>query len=167
MKAHFITRYQLEHKIGELEAKIYWHERGTFPVTNLKDIRRELRALEVRLECGLFVPELNEHGNIIERWSDHTDRYKYDFNVCSHNKGWVQYDTDQDAWYFGVWVHPIRREILTYAEGDVTHVKCTSTESYKQELKAMNDFYGSPPPAFICIDIDTKTITKVYDERPE
>ena len=31
-------------------------------------------------------------------------------------------DTDQDAWYFGVWVHPITRRVVTYAEGDVTIV---------------------------------------------
>ena len=167
MKAHFITRYRLDHMIGDLKARIYWHERGAFPISDIKGIRRELRALEIRLEYGMFVPELNEHGNIVERWHDHTDRYKYDFKVCSHRDGWVQYDTDQDAWYFGVWVHPLRQEILTYAEGDVTKVKCTSMDSYKRELEAMSKFYGPPPPAFICIDIDKKTVTKVYDKRPE
>lgn len=110
--------------------------------------------------------EINKRGNQIKRGFDHTDRYKFDFGMCSHDKGWVQYDTDQDAWYFGVWVHPEKRLIFTYAEGDTSLVTCPTIESYKAELKSMAEFYGDPPPAFRAISNDGQ-VTHYYDTRPE
>ena len=95
----------------------------------------------------------------------HRDRYHYDFEACRAEDGWRQYDTDQDAWYFGVWVHPARREIVTFAEGDESRVSCPSPDSFRAELAAMAEFYGPPPPAFIVID-DHGQVTKVYDPRP-
>ncbi len=109
---------------------------------------------------------INERGNIERRSFVPGDRYKYDFEICHHSKGWVQYDTKQDSWYFGIWVHPERRLIFTYAEGDVTLTLCTSEESYHQELKHMAAFYGTPPPAYTVIS-DDGTITNIYDKRPE
>ena len=96
----------------------------------------------------------------------HTERYEFDFERCTPKKGWKQYDTSQDAWYFGVWVHKERRLILTYAEGDISIVKCPSEESYHAELKSMADFYGPPPPAFTTIDYPGGQMTKYYDTRP-
>ena len=110
--------------------------------------------------------EVNERGNTIFRSFHPADRYQFDFNLCSKKKGWKQYDTSQDAWYFGVWVHPEKRVIITYAEGDITVVRCPTDESYHAELKSMAEFYGSPPPAFITVDYPSGKITKYYDERP-
>ena len=93
-------------------------------------------------------------------------RYLFDTKLCNSEDGWKQYDTEQDAWYFGVWVHIERRLIVTYAEGDVSVVYCLTTEALKNELKSMEDFYGSPPPAFRVYDIEAQTKTLVYDERP-
>jgi len=110
--------------------------------------------------------ETNERGNRIERNSDFGgDRYKYDLNLCTRANGWVQYDTKQDAWYFGVWIHSEKRQILTYAEGDVSVVHCKSEESYHEELKNMAEFYGSPPWAFKSFGLDG-TVREFYDERP-
>lgn len=112
------------------------------------------------------MPEVNVRGNTIERsWQD-TDRYKFDFKLCTREKGWKQFDTTQDAWYFGVWVHPEKKEIITYAEGDITRVICPTEESYHAELKSMAEFYGEPPPAFRVID-SAGTLTYIYDKRPE
>ena len=94
------------------------------------------------------------------------DRYFYDFGECSSKNGWVQYDTYQDAWYFGVWVHPGKREILSFAEGDETRTTCENEAEYHAELASMEEFYGPPPPAAIGIDTDTGTVTEFYDIRP-
>ena len=111
--------------------------------------------------------ETNKRGNIIERdFHSMRERYKYDFELCPADDGWIQYDTDQDAWYFGVWVNRERREIVTFAEGDETRVKCLSEESYRAELSDMAEFYGPPPPAFRSIDADG-SVTEYYDTRPE
>lgn len=109
--------------------------------------------------------ETNKLGSAVERnFFVDGDRYRYDFNVCSRKKGWQQYDTDQDAWYYGVWVHREKRTILTYAEGDEVLVTSPTEEIFQAELKALADFHGPPPPAFIVFDCDTGQRTEVYDE---
>jgi hypothetical protein len=108
----------------------------------------------------------NERGNqIMDLWR-HTERYEFDFERCTSKKGWKQYDTREDAWYFGVWVHEKRRLILTYAEGDITIVRCKTEASYHAELRHMADFYGPPPPAFKTIDYPSGEMTEFYDTRP-
>jgi hypothetical protein len=106
--------------------------------------------------------ETNKHGNEIKRSFMHVDRYYFDFGKC---KGWKQFDTDQDASYFGVWVNEEERKTLTYAEGDITEVFCHSEESFQAELKEMSEFYGEQPPAFVAFDADG-TQTNFYDTRP-
>ena len=111
--------------------------------------------------------ETNERGNRIQRtFHFGRERYRYDFELCKHADGWLQYETNQDASYFGVWVHPERREIVTFAEGDETRVFCPTVDSYHAELADMAEFYGPPPPAFRTIDADG-TLTEYYDRRPE
>lgn len=111
-------------------------------------------------------PETNKRGNSIEReFLACADRYRFDLGECNSENGWLQFDTDQDASYFGVWVHPERREIVTYAEGDITRVTCPTVESYRAELEDMCEFYGTSP-AFITID-DDGTVTKYYQDRGE
>ena len=106
-------------------------------------------------------------GNKVLDLGNHQgDRYFFDTRVCTVAEGWKQYDTVQDAWYFGTWVHVEARQILCFAEGDLSLTVCPTQESFKAELAKMAEFYGDPPPAFTVIDTEEGTITKVYDERP-
>lgn len=110
---------------------------------------------------------INEQGNTVAtRFVGDGDRYAYDRRICRAVDGWRQYDTDQDAWYFGVWVHEGRREIVTYAEGDESRVVCPTAETFRAELASMAEFYGPPPPAFVAIDPAAGTSTEFYDTRP-
>jgi hypothetical protein len=52
------------------------------------------------------------------------DRYKYDFSICTLDKGWAQLDTRQDASYYGNWINPLTFELFSYCEGDITHIQC-------------------------------------------
>ena len=108
----------------------------------------------------------NERENLIHDffWMG-GERYKFDFDLCTIANGWVQYDTSQDASYFGAWVNVDRQQTLTYTEGDITLVTCPTKESFKAELDDASKFYGAPPPAFKTID-DDGTVTHYYDERP-
>ena len=106
----------------------------------------------------------NERGNLVSYSFVGGDRYRFDFDVCSAKKGWRQYDTSQDASYFGVWVHLERRQIVTFAEGDVSIVDCKDDAHLTAELDSMADFYGDPPPAFVVIEDGKRT--DVYDPRP-
>ncbi len=103
--------------------------------------------------------------NIIRAFHPDRDRYHYDFGECTEANGWRQYDTHQDASYFGVWIQPERWQVLTFAEGDESLVTCDSGEEFRAELDRLAAFYGDPPPAFTAIGWDG-TVTRYYQERP-
>ena len=107
---------------------------------------------------------VNERGNTVLREFAPGDRYLYDFKLCTPGKGWMQYDTDQDAWYFGVWVNKGKREILTYAEGDLSLVTCPSVESFNAEIAHMNAFYGEGRECAV-VDVEAKTFTECHQDR--
>ena len=87
---------------------------------------------------------INLRGNTVESgFIFGIDRYVYDEKWCTAKKGWVQYDTNQDASYFGVWVHPEKMIIKTFAAGDTYTVTCKDEESYHAELKNMAEVYGA------------------------
>lgn len=121
------------------------------------------------LEARKIPPRTNERGNLVYRGSRHGERYLYDFKICTAAKGWRQYDTSQDDWYFGVWVHMEEMLTFTYCEGDLSLVVCPTKESFKAELDDAAEFYGAPPPAFVAFSFDEPgkvTRTEVYDTRP-
>ena len=93
------------------------------------------------------------------------DRYFYDFGQMTPANGWQQYDTDQDASYFGIWVNIEKRQTFTFCEGDTTLITCRDDSHLQAELDSMADFYGSPPPAFIGVD-NSGQVTHYFDERP-
>ena len=51
------------------------------------------------------------------------DRYDFDFRLCRSINGWAQFDTSQDASYYGNWVNPLTLEMASHCEGDQTHTK--------------------------------------------
>lgn len=110
----------------------------------------------------------NSRGNIVRRgFDENLDRYAFDFGPCAPGSGWAQYDTDQDAAHFGIWVHVEQRRVTTFAEGDITIIDCPTAESFAAELASMAEFYGPPPAALIVYDLDAGTRTEVIQERPQ
>ena len=76
------------------------------------------------------------------------DRYTYDFGFCSYENGWAQFDTAQDASYFGTWANPTRLMILSYCKGDTTLKEAASPEEFAAELRevdAWNRAHGYGP----------------------
>lgn len=96
-------------------------------------------------------------------WNRSGERYRYDHYLLA--RGWQQWDTEQDAWYFGIWVNPRTYEIFTYCEGDCIHVVCETAEAFRAELTDMARTYGEAPPAMIVLDLDNNTRTDVYSKR--
>ena len=84
----------------------------------------------------------NERGNVIHDFFGPAERYLVDFAEDFTSEGWAQFDTDQDAHYFGVWVNRRQRLTLTYAEGDWSLVVCPDGEHYRAEVRDMIEFYG-------------------------
>jgi hypothetical protein len=87
-------------------------------------------------------PTPNERGNTVYRMFWSTDRYVVDFASDFQSAGWQQFDTDQDASYFGVWVNRGLRLTLTYAEGDWHLVECPDEAHYLAEVRSAIAFYG-------------------------
>ena len=81
---------------------------------------------------------------------------------CDSKAGSLEYDTDQDAWYFGVWVHLGDRMVVSYAEGDCTVEVYDTEEEFRVQLAAMSRFYGAPPPGCVCVG--PEGVTRVYDD---
>jgi hypothetical protein len=81
-----------------------------------------------------------------------TDRYAFDFDLCSHRKGWAQVDTGQDASYFGTWAHPHKRQIVTYAEGDITVTTAENDEEFVAGLRMIRDWNEESGHGFKGID---------------
>ena len=105
------------------------------------------------------MPKVNERGNTVLRSFMSTERYRFDFKLCTRGKGWEQYDTSQDAWYFGVWINKKLLQIQTYAEGDITMVTCPDAAHFNAEIKSMNEFYEE---GFVAKTIDMDAKMTVY-----
>jgi hypothetical protein len=75
-------------------------------------------------------------------------RYHFDMGACSIGAGFAQVDTRQDAPYFGQWINPFTREIVSYCEGDVTRQICETDAEFVQavrELEAWTNEHGYGP----------------------
>ena len=87
----------------------------------------------------------NHEGNATwETFLQDGDRYRFDWLL--HDKDyWDQFDTDSDAWYFGVWLNKSSRLILTYAEGDLSITQCRTDKAYDEELATLCSFHRPEP----------------------
>lgn len=123
-------------------------------------MRRQLDLLEQHQ--AVAQPERTASGAVIRR--SQIEGGSVD-SIARHTRGadgWVRYATGEDAWYFGVFVNAHKRETMTYAEGDVTHVICDSHEQFMSQLKDMADFYSrNRKPA--AVGYDAAGRTSFYD----
>lgn len=83
----------------------------------------------------------NKNDNTTYRVFCPSDRCIIDFADNRKFDGWEQYNTNQDASYFGVWINLLKRQTLTYCEGDWSLVFCEDDEHYNREICSMNEFY--------------------------
>jgi hypothetical protein len=180
-----MNKTEARRKWGEAYGNWYWANRHKghpeYCGANHTKAERVAMILDIRKYRVLMrtaAPEMDERGNTIYRNEDadkflgirsqRDGRYYYDFKALTP-PAWQQYDTKEDAWYFGVWVNITARMVFSYAEGDRTLVVCPDDEHLRAEFKDMADFYGDPPPAFICFSESAPgqwAREEVYDTRP-
>ena len=108
--------------------------------------------------------ETSQFGNRRRTLFLETDRYRFDFELDLSE--WRQFDTESDAWYFGIWINKERRMILCYAEGDASLTVCNDDAAYDAEVGALCAFHG-PQPSFVAIDVEARTRTEIYQDRSE
>ena len=123
-----------------------------------------LRRVKKAHKAGRIPFELTVTGCRIDRGSHQADRYYYDRTLLA--QGWQQYDTEEDAWYFGIWINTERLETFTYAEGDTHHVIAPNVEAFRTELARLYQYHPQAP-AFISIDPEAGTVTHHFEAKPE
>ena len=105
-------------------------------------------------------------GCDVRTWFFDCERYDVDFADDFHSEGWAQFDTDQDAAYFGVWVNSRAFQVLTYAEGDWTLTECHDRTRYRGEVQRLIEFYR-PGVIATAIDATTGEVTAYRQNRDE
>lgn len=93
-----------------------------------------------------------------------TGRYVVDFAPGFTSSSWVQFDTPDDAAYFGLWVDPVRWLTLCYTEGDWTFCEFSSAEAYNARIRALCEFHE---PTRYALAIDKDGATAYYQDRVE
>jgi hypothetical protein len=78
-------------------------------------IKNLVRALK---EVGEF-DQIGPHSGI-SRWQGQMRGKRYMVDFAPDREDWNQFDTDQDAEYFGIWVNRRQLQVLTFCEGDWT-----------------------------------------------
>lgn len=86
--------------------------------------------------------ETNKCGNTIQRAHYPAVRYLIDHAEYFSTEGWKQFDTNQDAHYFGYWVNPKTLQTLCYIEGDWILCTCKDIEHYNSEINDAINFYS-------------------------
>lgn len=95
---------------------------------------------------------------ITRTFENDVDRYTFDYVRCTYKKGWAQVDTREDASYFGTWCNPITFEIIQYAEGDVTHIKCEDAIEFANEVDDLCAFFTAKIDAGFGLSHDFEAI---------
>ena len=109
--------------------------------------------------------DVNDRKNLVtSAFIEGANRYFFDERVTRGGAGWQQWDTSQDASYFGIWVHRDLRQVLTFAEGDITVVECPDDAGFKAEIESMERLYGEAPPAATAYGPDG-SVTHIYSSR--
>lgn len=124
---------------------------------------RLLRRVKKAHKAGRIPPELTVTGCRLDRGSHQADRYFYDEQLLV--QGWQQYDSEEDAWYFGIWINLEKMETFTYAEGDTSHVMAPNIKAFRAELTRLYTFHPQAP-AFISIDPEAGVVTHHYEVKP-
>lgn len=128
----------VQRELAQTEANVLYAMASKTPsalrIERLKTTVAMLEAHAIKAE-----PERRASGAIVHR-STGGDAVVY--KLTPHDAGWKSYPTSQDASYFYVRVNPGKREIYTYAEGDISHVICEDQRQFWAELQDMAQFFG-------------------------
>ncbi len=86
-------------------------------------------------------------------------RYPFDTGL----KGWEQFDTWQDAPYYGIWTSVDRMATVSYTEGDVYLVVAPSPGAFRDEVRSLWDWsYKNNPSSGHHTQLDSPRLTTDY-----
>lgn len=122
---------------------ILWWMQPSMGLSSEQAKRMTLTVELLKAHLNVAPLERLESGAACKRWFI-SDGSTNSVSALTRNcDGWVHYPTAIDAWYFGIWINPAKRETLTYAEQDVIHVLCDNQAQFIAELASMAARYGT------------------------
>tara|TARA_B100001769_G_C21919461_1_gene495919 strand:+ start:292 stop:774 length:483 start_codon:yes stop_codon:yes gene_type:complete len=87
-----------------------------------------------------------EYAKRCRRYHQSDEGYGHSFDYSQfglvESKGWAKYQTNSDAAYFGVWINREAKQIVTYAEGDLTVEDAATDEEFEALMQSLYDFHG-------------------------
>ena len=86
-----------------------------------------------------------------------SNRYAFDFELCSARHGWAQLDTSQDASYYGNWANPFTLQVVTYQEGDETLQTSETEQEFTDAVRAVKSSQEACGHTFKGIDTLLRT----------
>jgi hypothetical protein len=105
----------------------------------MKTIEKAFDVNQVWKSAYLQQQKINERGNCVSCFfSCVADRYAMDWAHCAGD--WYQFDTTEDASYYGQWCNPVLRLAISFIEGDIYVIECPTADSYRAEIEAMEEF---------------------------
>lgn len=81
-----------------------------------------------------------------------TNRYLFDFTLCTAEDGWAQLDTTQDAPWHGNWANPFNRQVMIFQEGDETLHQAATDAEFVQAVRNVKTSQEACGHAFKGID---------------
>ena len=67
----------------------------------------------------------------------------FDSKECKSSNGWAQFDTEEDASYFGQWINPFELKIVCYAEGDVSVRSCETEQEFIEDVSQRIEWHNN------------------------
>lgn len=81
-------------------------------------------------------------SQVMTSFNGMTDRYQFDFKLCTVANGWAQLDTAQDASYFGNWLNPFTFQLASYTEGDIRVETCDDDAEFVEKVTTTCAWYA-------------------------
>ena len=84
---------------------------------------------------------MTEKCSISREFFLNRDRFYYDCRLIFEGSNWRRVRTENDCGFFGIWINPVRRQILTWCEGDQILVTAPTNEVWMQKMDELKSFY--------------------------
>lgn len=118
-------------KASKMSWKEHWGRRSR---RHMASLARQHRRIKKALR---WLPlEVNERGNTVERRFSGAGIDSFDAHAARRGMECLVH-----TGYVSVWANDVDHIVMTYAEGDVTEVRCSDVHRYLTEVRSVFDFY--------------------------
>lgn len=163
-----MTRQRLSHSTPESQVTAEPRGAVTPPSGRAEAVVNPVSQAEVQPDrikengCAVYVDH-NAKAKLVEMGYPWMGGSRYPFDAAL--KGWEQFDTPQDASYYGIWTSTERMATVSYSEGDVYLVMAPDETAFRDEVRSLWDWnLGYKPGWTGHTQLDSPKLTSTYLE---